>query len=197
MSISRGNLPYEKGALEPFISGRTVDYHYGKHHAAYEANANKLLDGTDMQNDPIETILQKIVDDPSQAVLFNNVAQVWNHTFYWNCLKPRGGGHPQGRFAELVDDAFDGFESFLEQFHTIAMGVFGSGYAWIVMPRDRIEITITANADTPIARGIKTLFTIDLWEHAYYLDYKNRRADYLEAVLKNLANWDFVNSRLE
>lgn len=197
MAIYKGNLPYDTGALEPFISGRTVDFHYGKHHATYETNANKLLEGTELENEPIETILSIIYGNPDKAGLFNNVAQVWNHTFYWQCLKPKGGGPPVGKIADLINSAFGGHDQFLEQFQAAAMGRFGSGWAWLVMPSDKLEIMTTANADTPIAQGIRTLFTVDVWEHAYYLDYKNKRADYLEAVMKNLVNWEFVNSRLE
>ena len=197
MAITKGNLPYDKSALEPFISGRTVDFHYGKHHATYETNANKLLEGTGLQNEHIETILSAVSGNPEQAGLFNNVAQVWNHTFYWSCLKPKGGGPPIGKIADLIKSSFGGYDQFLEQFQAAAMSRFGSGWAWLVMPSDQLEIMTTANADTPIARGIRTLFTVDVWEHAYYLDYKNKRADYLEAVMRNLVNWEFVNSRLE
>lgn len=197
MILERGTLPYAPGALEPTISGRTVDVHYGKHHALYEANANKLIAGSGLEEEPIETILATIVNDPSKKALFNNVAQLWNHTFYWNCLKPGGGGKPGGKIAELITGSFGGFDQFREAFQAAGMGQFGSGWAWLVMAGGKLEIMTTSNADTPIAHGIKTLLTIDVWEHAYYLDYQNRRADYLAAVIDNLVNWDFALEQLE
>lgn len=197
MILERGDLPYASGALEPTISGRTVDVHYGKHHALYEANANKLLAGSGLEEEPLETILTTIVDDPSKKALFNNAAQLWNHTFYWQCLKPGGGGAPGGKLAELITASYGGFDQFKEAFKAAGMGQFGSGWAWLVMVEGKLEIMTTPNADTPVARGIKTLLTVDVWEHAYYLDYQNRRADYLAAVLDKLINWEFAMEQLE
>ncbi|MDD5475276.1 MAG: superoxide dismutase [Syntrophales bacterium] len=196
MTIERGSLPYEPGALEPTISARTVNFHYGKHHATYETNANKLLEGTGLEGESMEAIIKKTVNDSARTGVFNNVAQVWNHTFYWKCLKPNGGGEPGGKVLELITSSFGGYEQFKEKFHAAAMARFGSGWAWLVMREGSLEIMTTANADTPVAQGIKTLLTVDVWEHAYYLDYQNRRADYLTAVMDNLINWDFVNELL-
>lgn len=196
MSVKRWELPYEKNALEPFISRRTIEFHYDKHHAAYEAKANELLEGTFLQDEPLETIMRMTVEDPIRAVLYNNAAQVWNHSFSWRCMKPGGGGIPGGHIAELIDESFGGFEPFVEQFTSESLARFGSGWAWLVMRDEKLKIMTTANADSPVARGIHTLFTVDLWEHAYYLDYQNRRGDYLDALLRNLVDWDFVNGRL-
>jgi len=197
MILEREYLPYASGALEPTISGRTVDFHYGKHHAQYEANANKLIAGSGLEEEPLEIILKTIVDDPSKRALFNNAAQLWNHTFYWKCLTPGGGGRPGGKMLELITASFGGFDRFREAFHAAAMGRFGSGWAWLVMLEGKLDIMTTADADTPVARGIKALLTVDVWEHAYYLDYQNRRADYLTGVMDNLVNWDFALEQLE
>ncbi len=194
MAITLPALPFEKNALEPHISERTIEFHYGKHHNAYVTNGNKLIEGTDLEKDDLETIIVKAAKDASKAGIFNNAAQVWNHSFYWNCIKPGGGGRPGGAIGEKIDAAFGGFEKFSEQFRNAGATQFGSGWAWLVLKEGKLEIMKTANADTPIAHGIKPLLTVDVWEHAYYLDYQNKRPDYLNTFVEHLINWDFVNS---
>ncbi len=196
MTISLPSLAYAKNALEPYISEKTIEFHHGRHHNAYVENARKLIEGTDLVNQPLEAVVERAVADPSKMALFNNAAQVWNHSFYWNCMKPGGGGAASGRIADQIAVAFGGYEKFAEQFKNAAMTQFGSGWAWLVLKDGRLEISKTGNADTPMAHGVKPLLTIDVWEHAYYLDYQNRRGDYIDAFLKHLVNWDFVNSRL-
>jgi len=183
-----------KDALAPYISANTLEFHYGKHHKAYVDNTNKLIEGTALANEPLETIIKKTAEDVSKAGLFNNAAQVWNHSFYWQCIKPKGGGKPAGAIADKINASWGSFEKFAEDFKNAGITQFGSGWAWLVLDGSQLKITKTANADTPIAHGLKPLLTIDVWEHAYYLDYQNRRPDYLTAVIVNLLNWDFVNA---
>jgi len=196
MAISLPDLPYAKGALAPVISAQTLEFHYGKHHKAYVDNANKLLAGTALEKEDLETIIKKTFKNPAQAGIFNNAAQVWNHSFYWQCLKPGGGGPPKGAVATMIDAAWGGYGKFVEELKSAGTTQFGSGWAWLVLENNRLKITKTPNAETPIAAGLKPLLTIDVWEHAYYLDYQNRRPDYLAAVIDKLINWDFVNSAL-
>jgi len=196
MAISLPNLPYAKGALAPVISAQTLEFHYGKHHKAYVDNANKLLAGTALEKEDLETIIKKTFKNPAQAGIFNNAAQVWNHSFYWQCLKPGGGGTPKGAVATMIDAVWGGYSKFVEELKAAGATQFGSGWAWLVLENNRLKITKTPNAETPIAAGLKPLLTIDVWEHAYYLDYQNRRPDYLAAVIDKLINWDFVNSAL-
>lgn len=196
MSITLPELPYAKDALEPHISARTLEFHYGKHHNAYVTNANKLLEGTDLASASIEEILQKTAGDNSKAGIFNNVAQVFNHSFYWQCMKPGGGGAPSGPIADKINAAFGSVEKFVEEFKTAGATQFGSGWAWLILKEGELAVMKTANADTPIAHGITPLLTVDVWEHAYYLDYQNRRPDYLSTYVDKLINWDFVNSCL-
>jgi Fe-Mn family superoxide dismutase len=196
MGIQLPELPYAKNALAPTISEQTIEFHYGKHHQAYVTNTNKLIEGTDMADQDLETIILTAAKDPSKPGLFNNAAQVWNHSFFWTCLKPGGGGVPQGPVAEKIAGTFGSFEKFAEEFKNAGVTQFGSGWAWLVLKDGRLEIMKTANADTPLAHGLKALLTLDVWEHAYYLDYQNRRPDYLAAVLDKLVNWDFVNAQL-
>ncbi|MDX9822901.1 MAG: superoxide dismutase [Syntrophales bacterium] len=196
MAISLPDLPYAKGALAPVISAQTIEFHYGKHHKAYVDNANKLLAGTVLEKEDLETIIKKTFKNPAQAGIFNNAAQVWNHSFYWQCLKPGGGGTPKGAVATMIDAAWGGYGKFVEELKAAGATQFGSGWAWLVLENNRLKITKTPNAETPIAAGLKPLLTIDVWEHAYYLDYQNRRPDYLAAVIDKLINWDFVNSAL-
>lgn len=197
MAITLPDLPYAKDALEPHISARTLEFHHDKHHNAYVVNANKLIENTDMANDDLETIIKKSYGDQSKQGIFNNAAQVWNHTFYWNCMKPQGGGRPTGEVAERIEKDFGSFEKFLEEIKNAGATQFGSGWAWLVEKDGKLEVMKTANADTPIAHGLKPLLTVDVWEHAYYLDYQNRRPDYLGIFMDNLVNWDFVNSNLK
>ncbi len=196
MSITLPDLPYAADALAPHISENTIQFHYGKHHSTYVTNANKLIEGTALASESLENIIRKTAKDASLTGVFNNAAQVWNHSFYWSCMKPGGGGAPSGAIAGMIDTAFGSYEKFAEQFKNAGVTQFGSGWAWLVMNGDKLEITKTANADTPLAHGLKPLLTADVWEHAYYLDYQNKRPDYLSAFLGHLINWDFVNSSL-
>lgn len=184
-------LPYAKNALEPHISAETVDFHYGKHHQTYVTNLNNLIVNTEFANATLENIILK-----SQGGLFNNAAQVWNHTFYWHCLKPKGGGVPTGPLATAIDKTFGSFDEFKKRFTQTAIGTFGSGWAWLVKKQDgALDIVSTSNAATPMTTGQKALLTCDVWEHAYYVDYRNARAKYVEAFW-NLVNWDFVAKNL-
>jgi len=194
MTISLPVLPYEKNTLAPYISQQTIEYHYGKHHNAYVINTNKLIEGTDLSNQDLENIIKKTSKDTSMSSIFNNAAQVWNHSFYWDCMKPGGGGPPSGAIAERIASDFGSYEKFAEQFKNAGTTQFGSGWAWLILKDNHLEITKTSNADTPLAHGLKPLLTVDVWEHAYYLDYQNRRPDYLASFLGHLINWDFVNS---
>jgi superoxide dismutase, Fe-Mn family len=197
MLITLPDLPYPKDALEPTISARTLEFHHGKHHKAYVDNTNKLIEGTDLANADIETIVKKAVGDASKVGLFNNSAQVWNHTFFWNCMKPNGGGQPTGSILDKIKSDLGGYDKFVEEFKNAGATQFGSGWAWLVLKDGKLQVTKTANADTPMAHGVKPLLVVDVWEHAYYLDYQNRRPDYLTAFVDKLINWDFVNSCLK
>lgn len=187
MAFELPALPYEKNALEPHISAETLEYHYGKHHQAYVTKLNELTDGTDDANKSLEEIVKS-----SSGGLFNQAAQVWNHTFYWHCLSPNGGGQPSGSLGEAISAKFGSFDKFKEEFNAKAVGNFGSGWTWLIKTADGgVDIINTDDADTPIAHGQTPLLTIDVWEHAYYVDYRNARPKYMEAVW-NLINWDFV-----
>ena len=191
MAIELPALPYERTALEPIISGETVDYHYGKHHKGYVDNLNKMIEGTEFADMALEEIIRK-----SQGAMFNNAAQVWNHTFYWNCMKPKGGGEPSGKLADAIKAAFGDFAKFKEQFSEAAVKTFGSGWAWLVQrPDGALAIVSTPNAATPLTGEDKALLTCDVWEHAYYLDYKHLRPKYVEGFW-SLVNWDFVASNM-
>ncbi|UCD67197.1 MAG: superoxide dismutase [Fe] [Betaproteobacteria bacterium] len=180
-------LPYEKNALEPHISAETLEYHYGKHHATYVTNLNKLIGGTEFESAPLEDIIMK-----AKGGIFNNAAQVWNHTFYWNCLSPSGGGEPKGALADAINKAFGSFGDFKEKFSASAAGNFGSGWTWLVKNGSgEVEIANTSNAGNPMTNKLTALLTCDVWEHAYYIDYRNARPKYVEAFW-NLVNWDFV-----
>jgi Fe-Mn family superoxide dismutase len=196
MAIQYPDLPYAKDALAPIISANTLDFHYGKHHRAYVDNANKLIAGTEFENVSLEDIVKKTVGDAAKVGIFNNTAQVWNHSFYWQCLKPGGGGVPTGAIGTKIIAAWGSYDKFVEELKTAGTTQFGSGWAWLVLDNGQLKIVKTANADTPIAHGLKPLLTLDVWEHAYYLDYQNRRPDYLAAVIDKLINWDFVNGCL-
>ena len=196
MSITLPDLPYKKDALGPHISSRTLDFHHEKHHQAYVTNLNKLIEGTDLVGETIEGIIKKSVNNADKIGIFNNAAQVWNHTFYWQSMKPGGGGLPTGHIAEKIDSDFGGYDNFIKELKNGGLTQFGSGWAWLVLKNDKLETMKTSNADTPIAHSLKPLMTVDVWEHAYYLDYQNRRGDYLDTFIKNLINWEFVNSNL-
>jgi len=195
MAILLPELPYAKDALAPVISANTLDFHHGKHHKAYVDNLNKLIAGTELETKSLEEIIQIAAKDAAKAGIFNNAAQIWNHSFYWQCLK-KGGGTPAGKIAEKINATWGSYDKFVEELKNAGATQFGSGWAWLVLEGDQLKITKTANADTPIVHGQKALLTIDVWEHAYYLDYQNRRPDYLTAIIENLINWDFVNANL-
>ena len=191
MAFTLPELPFAMDALSPHISAETLEYHYGKHHNAYVTNLNKLVEGTANAEKSLEDIIKS-----SEGGLFNNAAQVWNHSFYWNCLAPNGGGEPSGKIADEINKAFGSFAEFKEAFTTAAKTQFGSGWAWLVQKSDgSLEIVKTANAGCPLTDGVKPLLTCDVWEHAYYVDYRNARPKYVEAFW-NLVNWDFVTSQL-
>jgi len=189
-------LPYGLDALEPHISRSTLEFHHGKHHAAYVTNLNNLVAGTDLEGKSLDETILAVSGDASKAGVFNNAAQVWNHTFYWQGMKPGGGGAPTGALAARIDADFGGFDAFKEQFKTAGATQFGSGWAWLVLDNGALKITKTGNADLPLAHGQKALLTMDVWEHAYYLDYQNRRPDYMTTFLEKLVNWDFVAANL-
>lgn len=196
MALILPNLPYPKNALEPHISARTLEFHHDKHHNAYVDTGNKLIAGTEFEKLEPEAILKKIVGDASKAGMFNNVAQAWNHSFYWKCMKPGGGGAPTGPVAQRINADFGSPAKFAEELKNAGVTQFGSGWAWLVEDGGKLKITKTSNADTPIAHGLKPVLVVDVWEHAYYLDYQNRRPDYLTTFIEKLINWDFVNSCL-
>ena len=196
MAISLPALPYAENALDPHYSARTISFHYGKHHKTYVDNLNKLIAGTPLESKSLEEIITASAGDSSKAGLFNNAAQVWNHTFFWNYMRPGGGGSPKGDPAARIDSTFGSYEKFAEQFKAAAVGRFGSGWAWLVLDGGALKITSTANADTPMAGKQTALLTVDVWEHAYYLDYQNRRPDFVQAFLDHLVNWDFVAANL-
>ena len=180
-------LPYPRDALQPHISAETIDYHYGKHHQAYVTNLNNLVKGTEFENMSLEDIIKK-----SSGGIFNNAAQVWNHTFYWHCLKPNGGGEPTGALADAIKAQWGSIAAFKEEFGKTAVTTFGSGWAWLVKNADgSLALVSTSNAATPMTSGQKALLTCDVWEHAYYIDYRNLRPKYVE-MFWNLVNWDFV-----
>ena len=191
MAIELPPLPFARDALAPHISAETIDYHYGKHHQTYVTNINNLIKGTEFENLDLVAIVKK-----SQGGMFNNAAQVWNHTFYWNCLSPKGGGEPSGKLADAIKKTFGGFAQFKEDFSKTAIGTFGSGWGWLVQRADgSLGIVSTSNAATPLTGADRPLLTCDVWEHAYYIDYRNARPKYVEAFW-NLVNWDFVTSQM-
>src|SRR5690554_699101 len=192
MAIELPALPYAQDALEPHISAETLEFHYGKHHQAYVTNLNKLIAGTDKANQSLEEIIKSAGPGP----LFNNAAQVWNHTFYWNSLSPNGGGAPTGAVADAINKQWGSFEAFQQEFNKSAAGNFGSGWTWLVKNANGLAIVNTSNAGTPITEaGVTPLLTVDVWEHAYYIDYRNARPKYLENFWA-LVNWDFANQNL-
>ncbi len=198
MTISLPDLPYALDALEPAISKNTLEFHYGKHHRAYVDNLNKMIAGSDLESKSLEDIILASAQgtDAKAKGIFNNAAQVWNHTFYWNSLTPKGGA-PKGDVVKKIEADFGSIDSFKEQFADAAKGQFGSGWAWLVVGKGgKLEIVKTGNAETPIVDGKTPLLTIDVWEHAYYLDYQNRRPDYVSTVIDKLLNWDFANENL-
>ncbi len=191
MAFELPPLPYAKDALAPHISAETFDYHHGKHHQAYVTNLNKMIEGTEHENSSLEDIILN-----SDGGLFNNSAQTWNHTFYWSSMAPNGGGAPTGEVADAINSAFGSYDGFAEKFKEAAATQFGSGWAWLVDAGSGLEILKTANADLPMKHDAKALLTIDVWEHAYYIDFRNARPNYISTFLDHLANWDFVAQNL-
>jgi Fe-Mn family superoxide dismutase len=189
-------LPYEKNALQPVISATTLGVHYGKHNKAYVDTLNKLTEGTNFEDMPLEEIVKSASGDSDHAAIFNNAAQAWNHAFYWRSMKPKGGGEPPAVLKRLMESSFGSVEACKKELSNAAVGQFGSGWAWLVRDGDKLKILKTGNANTPLTQGMQALLAIDVWEHAYYLDYQNRRADYVNAVLDKLANWDFAAENL-
>ncbi|MEZ4296857.1 MAG: superoxide dismutase [Polyangiaceae bacterium] len=192
MPFTLPDLPYGKDALAPHISAETLEIHHGKHHAAYVTNLNKLLDGKPEADKSLEEIIRS-----SEGGVFNNAAQVWNHTFYWNSMRPNGGGEPTGELADAIKRDFGSFEQMKQAFSTAAATQFGSGWAWLVLDKGKLAVTKTSNADLPLAHGQTALLTIDVWEHAYYVDYRNLRPKYIETFLNHLVNWEFALKNLK
>ena len=196
MAIELPSLPYEANALEPYIGATTLGFHHGKHHQTYVTNTNNLIKGTDLENASLEALIAASANNAEKVGLFNNAAQVWNHTFYWSCMKKGGGGAPTGAIAAKINEDFGSYDAFVEAFKNAGLTQFGSGWAWLVLEGGKLKITKTPNADTPMVHGQKAILTVDVWEHAYYLDYQNKRADYIDIFLKHLVNWDFANANL-
>jgi Fe-Mn family superoxide dismutase len=190
-------LPYDKSALEPHISANTLSFHYGKHHQAYVTNLNNLLKDHPLASATLEEVIKQSHGNAELTGIFNNAAQVWNHTFYWNCMKPQGGGDPSTALKVKIEKAFDSLDKFKAEFKQAAVSQFGSGWAWLVADEmGNLKIMKTGNADLPLVHGMRALLTCDVWEHAYYLDYQNRRPDYVDTFMTHLINWDFVESNL-
>lgn len=197
MAFELPPLPYAENALEPYISAQTLNYHHGKHHATYVKVLNDLIADTPMKSMSLEEIIQKTAKDESKKKIFNNAAQVWNHDFFWKSMSLPGESTPPGSVQDALKGSFGSLKDFKESFKTAALGQFGSGWAWLVKKGNKLEIMTTGNADLPLVHGQTALMTCDVWEHAYYLDYQNRRADFVEAFLNHLVNWDFVARNLE
>lgn len=194
MALNLPELPYAIDALEPHISKETLEFHYGKHHQTYVTNGNKLLAGTEFADKEIEDIIIETANNPKYVGIFNNAAQVWNHSFYWQSMKPNGGGRPEGALLNKIQDDFGSYDNFKEEFATAGATQFGSGWAWLVLDGAKLKVTKTANAGTPLIKGQIPLLTMDVWEHAYYIDYRNARPKYIEIFLNSLINWDFANA---
>jgi superoxide dismutase, Fe-Mn family len=196
MAFELPPLPYPTNALEPYTSARTLEFHHGKHHQTYVTTLNKLMEGTPMARMPLEELIRTTYKDEAKTKVFNNAAQVWNHTFFWNSMKPKGGGAPSGDIAKAIERDLGGIDKFEEEFKKAGVDQFGSGWAWLVLDGGTLKIAKTPNAMTPLAQGQKALLTCDVWEHAYYLDYQNRRPDFVQTFLDKLVNWDFVAKNL-
>ncbi|MBD2355717.1 superoxide dismutase [Tolypothrix sp. FACHB-123] len=197
MAFQQPPLPYDFNALEPYgMKPETFEYHYGKHHKAYVDNLNKLTDGTELADKSLEEVIKTTFRDASKVGVFNNAAQVWNHTFFWNSLKPAGGGQPSGALADKIDKDFGSFEKFAEEFSNAATTQFGSGWAWLIDDGGTLKVIKTPNAENPLAYGQKALLTLDVWEHAYYIDYRNARPAFIKNFLEQLVNWDFAAENL-
>ena len=190
MAFELPELPYAENALEPYISKSTIEFHYGKHHRAYVDNLNKLIAGTEFEHKTLEQIVEETAGKSEYNAVFNNAAQAWNHAFFWNCMMPAGGGEPVGELKEEIVRDFGSYDKFCEDFLNAAVSQFGSGWAWLVEDKaGRLSVMKTGNADNPLAHGLKALMTVDVWEHAYYLDYQNRRADFVKTFITSLIKW--------
>jgi superoxide dismutase, Fe-Mn family len=189
-------LPFDQGALAPVISANTLNFHYGKHHKTYVDTLNKLIVGTEFADMPLESIVKATARQSDHTAIFNNAAQAWNHAFYWRSLRPKGGGEPPAELKRLMETAFGGVDQCKKELSTAAVAEFGSGWAWLVQDGEKLKIVKTSDAMTPLIDGPKPLLTIDVWEHAYYLDYQNRRVDYVNALIDKLANWAFAAENL-
>jgi Fe-Mn family superoxide dismutase len=196
MAFELPPLPYPKDGLEPHMSSRTLEFHHGKHHQTYVTTLNKLVEGTPFAKQSLEEVIRATAKDESKTQLFNNAAQSWNHSFFWSCMRPRGGGKPSGELLQLLERSFGGFDKFKEEFKTAATTQFGSGWAWLVREGGTLKVTKTPNAVNPLSQGQTALLTCDVWEHAYYLDFQNRRPDFVQTFLDHLVNWEFVAKNL-
>jgi len=190
--VTLPTLPWAENALEPVISANTIRFHYGKHHRTYVDTLNKLVAGTEFAQMPLDEIIRATEDKTSTTAIFHNAAQVWNHNLYWNCLRPNGGGEPPASLKQKINAAFGSVDACKKALSAAAVAEFGSGWAWLVMNGDKMQIVTTSNADTPVTQGMTPLLTIDVWEHAYYLDYQNKRVDHVNAIIDKLLNWDFA-----
>ena len=196
MAFELSPLPYDYKALEPHISANTMHFHHDKHHQAYVTNLNNLVKGTPDEKKPLEELIKDSAGKPDKAKIFNNAAQVWNHDFFWHCMKSQGGGKPNGEVSGTLEKAFGSLDAFKDEFKKAAVEQFGSGWAWLVLDKGQLKIIKTSNADLPLAHGQTALLTCDVWEHAYYLDYQNRRPDFVQAFLDHLVDWSFVARNL-
>jgi superoxide dismutase, Fe-Mn family len=196
MAFELPPLPYPKDGLEPHMSSRTLEFHHGKHHHAYVATLNKLVKDTPFANQSLEEVIRATAKDESKTAIFNNAAQAWNHDFFWNCMRPRGGGKPSGDLLKRLEQSFGGYDKFKEEFKNAGVTEFGSGWAWLVLDGGALKVTKTPNAVNPLSQGQTALLACDVWEHAYYLDYQNRRPDFVQAFLDHLVNWEFVAKNL-
>lgn len=190
-------LPYADNALSPVISANTIGFHYGKHHKGYVDTLNNIAKGTKYENMTLEDVVLKSAKSKNDTTIFNNAAQIWNHNFYWNSLMPKGGGKPSGTLAQKIDQSFGSFDNFKKQFADVTISQFGTGWGWLVSDKKgKLSIVKTGDAEVPMTQGLKPLLTIDVWEHAYYLDYQNRRAAYVNELIDKLINWDFASKNL-
>ena len=196
MAFTLPELPYAQDALAPYMGAETLQLHHGKHHQTYVTNLNNLIEGTDLANKSLEEIVVASHKDPAKAGIFNNAGQHWNHSLFWRIMKKNGGGNPGGELAKRIDAAFGSLDAFKEQFKTAAVQQFGSGWAWLSLDGDTLKVTKTPNGSNPLVDGLRPILGIDVWEHAYYLDYRNRRPDYVAAFLNNLVNWEEVEAEL-
>jgi superoxide dismutase, Fe-Mn family len=196
MAFELPPLPFPKNALEPHMSEKTLEFHHGKHHKAYVDTANKLIQGSPLEGKPLEQVIRTIAKDESKATLFNNTAQIWNHNFFWQSLKPKGGGKPAGEVAQAIEKSFGSYDNFRKEFTEACVTQFGSGWGWLIRDRDRLKVIKTPNAVNPLSLGQTALLTCDVWEHAYYLDFQNRRPDFVATFLDHLVNWEHVAKQL-